>query len=307
MPVSRRGNWSVGCFRGLEADMRRNFGRRWIAAPVVAASIVVLWLHGTCLAQVGMPAALRAELLGWVDFSASPLGAYEDAQARREWPGLQWISLRNRAAIVADAEAVGGKCLRIAYPAGSVGPGQGGGQFRVKLPPREEYYLAYRLKFEDGFDFRRGGKLPGLCGGRANTGGNRPTGDGWSARYMWGRDGRMTVYLYHMGQRTQYGDGIALGVQLEPGRWYQLVQRIRVNTPERRDGQLQVWLDGREVLDRSDIRYRNVPGAMVDVFYFSTFHGGSSADWGPQRDSFARFDAFVIGTTFRAVAGPAAK
>lgn len=287
--------------------MGGNYGRRCLATPVVAAAVVVLGLDGTCLAQVRVPAALRAELLGWVDFAASPLGAYDDAQARREWPGLQWVSLRRRATIVADAEAVGGKCLRIAYPAGSVGPGQGGGQFRVKLPPRDEYYLAYRLKFEDGFDFRRGGKLPGLCGGRGNTGGNRPTGDGWSARYMWGRDGRMTVYLYHMDQRTRYGDGVALGVQLKPGQWYQLVQRIKVNTPEQRDGQLQVWLDGREVLRRDDIRYRNVSAARVDTFYFSTFHGGGSPDWAPQRDSFARFDAFRIGTTLRAVAGPAAK
>lgn len=287
--------------------MRGNCARRGITAPAVAAAVVVLGLDGICVAQVRIPAALQAELLGWVDFSASPVGPYHDAQARREWPGLQWVSLRNRAAIVADAEAVGGKCLRIGYPSGSVGPGQGGGQFRVKLPPREEYYLAYRLKFEDGFDFRRGGKLPGLCGGRANTGGDRPTGDGWSARYMWGRGGRMTIYLYHMDQRTKFGDGISLDVRLEPGRWYQLVQRIKVNTPERYDGQLQVWLDGREVLNRDDIRYRNVHGAMVDVFYFSTFHGGSSADWGPQRDSFTRFDAFRIGMSLRAVAGPVAK
>ncbi len=57
---------------------------------------------------------------------------------------------------------------------------------------------------------------------------------------------------------------------------------------------------------RGDIRYRNVPEAMVGS-YFSTFHGGNSAEWGPQRDSFVRFDAFRIGMSLRAVVGPAAK
>ena len=231
-----------------------------------------------------------------VDFSQGPLGPYREAQARRDWPGLQWFALEARGAIVADATAEQGRSLQVEYPAGSVGPGEGGGQFRVNLPARDEYYLSYAVQFEEGFDFRRGGKLPGLCGGRGNTGGNRPTGDGWSARYMWGREGRATVYLYHMDQRTRYGDGVGLGVQFAPGRWHRITQRIRVNTPGEQDGHLQVWFDGREVLDRRDIRYRDVPGARVDIFYFSTFHGGNAPDWAPQVDSFARFDDFRIGT-----------
>ena len=36
------------------------------------------------------------------------------------------------------------------------------------------------------FDFVRAGKIPGLAGGRTNTGGRKPDGtDGWSARMMW--------------------------------------------------------------------------------------------------------------------------
>ncbi len=77
---------------------------------------------------------------------------------------------------------------------------------RDKKPRYDELYLSYRLKFSDGYDFARGGKLPGLAGGytttntngtetidddtiatdRPPTGGKKPTGyDGFSARMMW--------------------------------------------------------------------------------------------------------------------------
>ena len=240
-----------------------------------------------------------SELRIAVDFDTASPGVYCDAQARTDWPGLQWFALRDRGTIVTGPDQQ--QCLRIAYPEGSVGPGEGGGQFRVNLPPRDEYYLSYRVKFEEGFDFRRGGKLPGLCGGRGNTGGQSPTGDGWSARYMWGREGRLTIYLYHLEQRSRYGESLATGFRLEPGRWYRLTQRIRVNDPDRSDGELQVWVDGAEVLFRDDLRFRNVAGAQVDIFYFSTFHGGNTPDWAPQRDSFARFDRFRIGATKESV------
>lgn len=254
------------------------------------------------LAEAAAPVATYAsELQVAVDFPTVAEGIYEASQAREDWPGLQWFALRERGTLVPAGETALQPSLRLFYPEGSVGPGQGGGQFRVNLPPRDEYFLSYDLQFEEGFDFRRGGKLPGLSGGRGNTGGHRPTGDGWSARYMWGREGRLTIYLYHPDQRGRYGDSLTTGVQLEPGRWYRLTQRIRVNDPDQQNGLLQVWVDGTEVLFRDDLRYRNVAEAQVDIFYFSTFHGGNSADWAPQRDSFARFARFRIGTTKPAV------
>ena len=252
-----------------------------IRVPAAVALLICCWFTAPAADANEPPADPSFQDVLAVEFSQTPIGPYEQQQARDQWPGLQWFALRERGEIVSDG-AYRDRSLRVGYPAGSVGPSEGGGQFRVRLPARDEYYLSYMLKFEEGFDFRRGGKLPGLCGGRANTGGNRPTGDGWSARYMWRGDGRIVVYLYHLDQRGRYGD-------------YQLTQRIRVNTPGEPDGHLQVWVDGREALHRQDIRYRSVPGAQVDTFYFSTFHGGNTPDWAPRTDSFALFDQFRIG------------
>jgi hypothetical protein len=230
-----------------------------------------------------------------VSFDAHPEGPYADALVRDDWPDVKWVGLANRATLVTEKGWAGRRCLQIAYPKGSVGPGEGGGQFLVRLPPRDEYCLDYYVMFREGFDFKDGGKLPGLCGGRCNTGGNVPTGDGWSARYMWQRGARMILYLYHLDQPGKWGDGqVCKGVVFEPGRWYRLTQRIRVNAPDSKDGIAQVWVDGKLVMERSDIRYRNVAGAQVDHFYFSTFHGGSGRHYAPAVDSFACYDHFRI-------------
>ena len=255
------------------------------------------------LALAGVLGAGRAAAMIEVTFDDHPDGPYTAGRVRADWRDVKWSAIHHRGRIVPVPPGASspllarGKCLEVKYPAGSVGPGEGGGQFFVNLPARQEYWLAYSLMFKDGFDFRRGGKLPGLTGGRSNTGGNKPTGDGWSARYMWQRRGGMILYLYNLDQKGRYGDGLRCDHRFQTGRWYRLVQRIRVNAPDWKDGVAQVWVDGKLVLDRKDIRYRNVEHAEVDHFYFSTFHGGNSPDWAPEVDSYVCFDNFQIHPT----------
>jgi len=229
-----------------------------------------------------------------VDFDAHPEGAYEMRVFRKDWSNAFLGKFHQRAAIVAEST---GNSLRVTYPRGSLGPNEGGGQFRERLAPREAYRLSYRVLFEKGFDFRRGGKLPGLGGGKANTGGDKPVGDGWSARYMWGEGGKLALYLYHLDQKTDYGDHRELGVKIVPGKWRKLEQLVEVNAPGKADGRIRVWVDAKLALDLRDLRLRGKVKhdvALVDQFLFSTFHGGGTKDWAPRRDSHARFDDFVI-------------
>jgi hypothetical protein len=219
-------------------------------------------------------------------------GPISGATLRSVEPRLEWANVARAA--VSSSGGVRGKYLRVTYPAGSVGASQGGAQFKVKLPAADQRTLEYLVRFERSFDFRLGGKLPGLAGGRANTGGDRSTGDGWSTRLVWGRNGQASVYMYHLGQATRYGDGLPLYRSFRTGRWYHLKQRVKVNTPDRADGELEVWVDGKRALYRRHIRYRNVSGAQVDALYFSTFHGGASDSWAPVRDCHAGFDEFVL-------------
>ena len=229
-----------------------------------------------------------------VDFDAHPAGSYEMRIFRRDWANAFLGKFHQRAAIVAEPK---GKSLRVSYPKGSLGPNEGGGVFRERLASRQSYRLSYRVLFEKGFDFRRGGKLPGLGGGKANTGGERPTGDGWSARYMWGEGGKLGLYLYHLDQKTDYGERFPLQAKATPGQWLTLRQAIQVNAPGKADGRIQVWVAEKLALDRKGLRLRGEVKsevALVDQFLFSTFHGGGTKDWAPRRDSRARFDDFLI-------------
>jgi hypothetical protein len=72
------------------------------------------------------------------------------------------------------------------------------------------------------------------------------------------------------------------------------VQRIKVNELGKANGELDVWINQQAVLSRKDIRFRGQKQALIDTFYFSTFHGGNTAKWGPKNDSYALFDNIVV-------------
>lgn len=194
--------------------------------------------------------------------------------------------------------------LLIHYPAGTVGPGENGVQFPLlfrRWQGMEDNFsnlsLAYCLKFKKGFDFGKGGKLPGLMGGDKSwtrSGGEQPDGtDGWTLRYMWRKGGEAVIYAYlppsangRYGNIT-WGQDIPLARTFIPGQWHCLRQRVTVNDIGQENGQLQVWFDGEQVLDLNDITYRTIDNSAGKIggVYFSTFHGGHSPDWAPRHDS----------------------
>jgi hypothetical protein len=252
-------------------------------------------------ADAGPQDAAPVEVLLRVTFDQAPLGAYGAAQIEAEWPAIQWSS-STRAAIVDGSDAYQGRSLRILYPAGGVGPDEGGAQWMVRFPTAyAELYCAYRVRFGDGFGFVKGGKLPGLAGGAANTGGEQPTGtDGWSARMMWRTGGAVVQYVYHPDQPTVYGDDFPWDVggqrAFAPGTWHLVEHRVVMNTPGQHDGLVQGWFDGVLALERPGVRFRDVDTFAIDVFYFSTFFGGSDSSWAPSRDEYVYFDEFVVAT-----------
>lgn len=212
-------------------------------------------------------------------------------------------------ALIDGEGALSGLSSRVTYPAGLFASA-GGTQYRMRfdrvspaIAPREAAYLRYYVRFDPGFDFVRGGKLPGLVGGEANTGGDRPDGtDGWSARMMWRANGRIVQYVYHPDQPTDDGEDLPWDAQcqryFEPGRWHCVETMVQMNSVSEsggaHDGVVRSWLDGELALERTDMRFRDVPELAVDSVYFSTFFGGGDASWAPARDQHATFDGFVV-------------
>lgn len=250
--------------------------------------------------------ALRSDIVFYGGFEA-------DAPGSTNWNKNWGIAFNNRIAnstIVTGVDAIAGsKAIRIDYPQGGVGPNATGMQFPIDFTRitgmqsgYDSLYLRYYVYFEPGFDFVKGGKLPGLMGGSSSwrrSGGSIPDGtDGWTLRFMWLTDGEAVIYAYlPPGQYQQgvFGTVIKMNTFFTTGIWICLEQFVKLNTIGQNDGKLTVWMDGVQVLDLSDVNYRTVDNAAgkVSGIYVSTFHGGDTADWAPSVTSYARFDGFV--------------
>jgi hypothetical protein len=120
--------------------------------------------------------------------------------------------------------------------------------------PSKAYTLSYDVYFEPGFDFAKGGKLPGLAAASFDSG---CTEDGnakrqpanWSERLMWRANGRLQLYSYDQ-SRPSGSCGIETTIdeapgdpefelpgtipsddefRLAPGVWYTVRLSVRVN------------------------------------------------------------------------------
>lgn len=253
-------------------------------------------------AVAGEPSALEPGLQGRpgiLFFSGYETDPWEDA-----W-GMVWgPAPKDHLSFVTGPTALRGRSARVRYPKGAIG-GDSACQYLCSFPkmglaPREECYVRYYVRFDPGFDFVKGGKLPGLVGGQANTGGHIPNGrDGWSARLMWRSGGRVVQYLYHPDQKGVWGDDLDWATDGEPcrfvpGTWHCVETCVRMNTPGKHDGVLRSWFDGALALETATIRFRDVPELQIDGFYFSTFFGGGDLSWAPPEDQYAQFDDFVL-------------
>ncbi len=195
--------------------------------------------------------------------------------------------------------------LRVRYPAGSASPTVarrnkaplGGAQFFADLgmTPRDSVRLSYYLRFSDNFDYVKGGKLPGLFGGRGNSGGNIPDGtDGFSTRFMWRRNGDGEVYAY-LPSSAEDGTSIGRGNwRFQPGKWYRLEQEVRLNQPGKNNGRVRVWVDGRQVLDQQGLTFRTVNQLKIEGIFFSTFFGGGNPSWATPNDVYVDFADFSV-------------
>ena len=130
--------------------------------------------------------------------------------------------------------------------------------------------------------------------------------DGFTARLMWRKNGRAVLYLYHMDKPAKWGEDFSLRhadgneVLFEPGDWFQVTIRTRINTGQNADGEVDIWINQEPVLELNGLRFVT-NGDLVDTFYFSTFHGGNTPSWGPRKDSVIHFDDFKVGHTFESV------
>ena len=245
--------------------------------------------------------SLAASPFAVITFSGDP-GLYTVNQWKHDWPGCEFENgiMQGR---IARMNNDGTKWLRVNYAAGQIGPEQNGAGWRWTFGRRDAAELTYILRFGRGFDWVKGGKLPGLCGGPDNVSGGRPANgmNGFSARLMWRKDGRGEAYVYHKNQKSDYGDSFSF-----PGDFrfptdtpVRIRERVTMNDAGKRNGTLQVWIalgdkPERLVVEHAGMEWRAANTFGVDSIYFETFHGGGDSSWAPTRGCWAEFGEFRI-------------
>lgn len=266
-----------------------------------------------------IPINLSAQVAGSAGFEQFSNG---ESFTRAHWQSagfeVPWVNgFNDDRAIVDDDYAVSGsRSLRLYYPKGQFGTANTGGQAPLIVPPQDEYFVSYYVRFSEDFSWgttSEGGKLPGLAGGSRCSGCATCTGsNGFTARLMWRAGGKAVIYLYHMDKvNPPCGDNYDIVVDgqtlyFERGRWYKISQRVKVNSGTDSDGEVEMWINDRHAQVRlyngalaeklTEIRFVS-NGDKVNALYFSTFHGGSSAEWAPVVDSYIWFDDVVISTS----------
>ncbi|KAH8995795.1 hypothetical protein EDB86DRAFT_3159440 [Lactarius hatsudake] len=142
--------------------------------------------------------------------------------------------------------------LQVFYPEGSINPSrkpQGGSQFYaapLDLRNARSVTFAYSVFFPSDFDWVKGGKLPGLYGGRTGCSGGDAADDCFSTRLMWRSRGAGELYLYAPKDRQT------------PSLCNTPPLSVVLNTPGYQDGVFLLEVNGRVALDLSDVFYRDV-------------------------------------------------
>lgn len=227
---------------------------------------------------------------------------YSTSLQKEDWEVAFGSKTAKNAAISSEEAASGRQSLKVTYSSSDNAAAASSWAF----PQEQEYYLSYWVKFEEDFDFdgddHSGGKLPGLASDGLASGGDDVDGsNGFTARYMWREDGAAALYLYHMDKPGEYGKSFKFvdddgdPIKFEPGTWHNLVQRVQINRDDRANGEVDVWFDGDQVLDLDGLQFVD-DGSQIDRFCFSSFFGGSTDGWLPDRDVAAYFDDVVIST-----------
>jgi hypothetical protein len=194
--------------------------------------------------------------------------------------------------------------LKADFPANIASGKESGFLFDKHLPDMDVATMEYRIKFDDNFIWAAGGKLPGLGG--AIEGAGIPVGctknqnnikNGFSARLMWRRDGKLVLYTYFPDRKKNCGEDYVF-FQALSGKWYTLTQTIKLNTPGKRDGQLWMYVNNELVYTKTDAFFREAgkENVKINTAIFHTYRGGKATDprfHSPQQE-YIYFDDFKI-------------
>jgi hypothetical protein len=182
---------------------------------------------------------------------------------------------------------------------------------KVLTTELDSLYLRWYSKFDPNNDIVGSSHNGGGISSHYFPGGNATPGvpaDGynkWLTEFEhWRGDastaspGWLNVYIYHPDQRDNYGDHFFVSGLVMPNtsipfdfgpdfvygepeiipdldKWYCYEYMVKANTPGQKDGRITLWLDGQQIADFGNIRFRETDTLKIDRFNLS-FHAGSN-------------------------------
>ena len=127
--------------------------------------------------------------------------------------------------------------------------------------------------------------------------------------------GSLNVYIYHLGQRSQWGDHFFPDGEVMPntslpynfgsgfvsrpwitcklGRWYCVELMVKDNTVGQSEGRVACWLDGKLIADFQNLELRKADSLKINRFNLS-LHAGSN----PKRETFKWYDNVVAAKSY---------
>lgn len=231
----------------------------------------------------------RAKPVFSLDFEDEPLGQYK-LLSHKDTESLE----------VRQDAATNTRYLSATYVPSEIGSPRL--VFSRKIPPSDEYTLSYQLLFEDGFDFAKGGKLPGLAPHFPSAGCEMRDPASWSVRLMWMQNGRVSLYYYDQQPVDNCGTTVVgQNFWFTTGRWYDLSIYVKLNTDGQENGEIALYVDGAKIVSRNNVQLRGIDNddSKIQQLLFSTFFGGGSPEWSPSAIVSSRFDQFEVHQGFR--------
>ncbi|KAG2009446.1 alginate lyase [Coprinopsis cinerea AmutBmut pab1-1] len=186
----------------------------------------------------------------------------------------------------------------------------------------KEATLGYAVYFPEGFEFVKGGKLPGFFGGNSDDesyscSGGRKDIACFSTRLMWRTNGAGEIYAYFppydvpgfesnralcepAENRCDATYGISIGrgnFKFERGRWTTVAQRVRLNDPGQANGEVELFVDGKSKIRAEGIIIREGEEGRIRGIQVQSFFGGSTVDWASPKDQDIYFADFSVAVT----------
>jgi hypothetical protein len=110
---------------------------------------------------------------------------------------------------------------------------------------------------------------------------------------------RPHFYIYHFGQGGGYGDIFPWKCKaLKLGQWYHFEYYVKLNDPTLANGVVRGWLNGAQVFEKKDLRYRTDPKSKIRDWTFDFYFGGAGQQNTPKTDQTMYLDSVALSQNY---------